>query len=537
MSEVRFADVIIIGAGVGGLAAAKTYLEQDPTADVLLLEQRNTLGGVWSKENCHDNLRTNNLKGTLEFSAFPLGDEYGVEDGTHIPGVVLHKYFSDFAAHFDLVRRIHLNTKVLSVLKSESGWEISSIVSDSAGVLEVKYHSNKLIVCTGLFSTANPVSIPGIDVFGKPVLNQGQMSVEGYAVAGDATVERVTVVSSSKAGYDAVELMASHGKSVDWVILKFDSVANMRFFAWFSPCVWGHFDGFQWIRNFLHRTLLGYWLVYGLWEALRCLFWSARVGILNYPGNFHDYVTSGQVRIVRKDISHLSEGGQVHLSDGVVLKSDALIASTGWNLAQSIRYYPAGLEASLGVPTADLTAEEESFWNYLDQEADDQILSRFPMLRKGPRRPIPYTQKVSAFRLYRGIAPPGLTARGDRSIAFVDMIHSTGTTIIAETQSLWAYAYLNNKLDIDEKKVYWQTALMSRYGKHRYPCGFSVWFPEFVFDTVPYADMLMGDLGLRKWRKKTWLQEIFGRYSSRDYKDVNQEWKQKQSTKGGFAKY
>ncbi|RMZ79122.1 hypothetical protein DV738_g3544, partial [Chaetothyriales sp. CBS 135597] len=542
-SQSRSADVIIIGAGPGGLGVAKTYLELEPTADILLLEQRATLGGVWAAENCYDSLKTNNLKGTYEYS-----DEYGVEENTHVPGAVLHQYLSDFAAHFDLVRRIHFSTKVISVAKSESGWKINSVAVDSAGEVldKAEYQCKKLVVCTGLFSTPNPVTLRGKDDFGKPVLNQGQMNVEAHAVAKDPNVKRVTVISACKAGYDAVHLMASHGKKVDWVIresgggavwmsepkiylgpwtIDFETVANMRFFSWFSPCVWGDIDGFGPIRKFLHSTPIGRWLV---------LFWSTRVGILNYPGNFHDYITSGQVRVIKKDISHLSAGGKVHLADGSVLQSDALFAITGWNLAQSIRYHPAGLEASLGVPTANLTAEETAFWNDLDHKADEEMRSRFPSLRHGPAKPIPYKQAVSPFRLYHGIAPPGLTARGDRSIVFVDMIHSIGTMIIIETQALWAYAYLNNKLDLDKKKeedIYWQTALMSRYGKVRYPCGFGAWFFEFAFDTLPYADMLLEDLGLKKRRKGSWLKEVFEGHTTRDYKGINQEWMQKQLAK------
>ncbi|RMZ89968.1 hypothetical protein DV736_g2801, partial [Chaetothyriales sp. CBS 134916] len=486
-----------------------------------------------------------------------MGDEYGVKDGSHIPGFVLHKYLNDFATHFDIFRRIHFRTEVVSVAKSESGWEIPTVVSDSAGALEeVTYHCKKLIICSGLASNPNP------------------LKVEANAIADDPNVERVIIVGASKTGYDAVQLMASRGKKVDWIIresgggavwmsapwipmgpwkVMLEHIATMRFFTWFSPCVWGDFDGFRRIRKFLHGTSFGRWLAHGLWEKFRwdtvrangyraqkplehlepdeSLFWSARVGILNYPGNIHDFLTSGQVKTIKKDISHLSEGGKVHLADGIVLESDALIAITGWKLAPAIQYQPAGLEASLGVPTSDLTAEEEAFWDYLDQKADDEILSRFPYLKHGPRKPIPYKQNVSPFRLYRGIAPPGLSARGDRSIAFMKMVHSTSNIIIAETQALWVYAYLNNKLAIDKKDVYWQTALTSRYGKLRYPCGFSSWYPEFVYDAIPYADMLLSDLGVKHLRKKTWAKEVFEGYTIHDYKGINQEWKKKQLAK------
>ena len=104
------------------------------------------------------------------------------------------------------------------------------------------------------------------------------------------------------------------------------------------------------------------------------------------------------------------------------------------------------------------------------------------------------------------------------------MVHCTANLILAETQALWVFAYLNKKLKIDQSDVYWSTALTSRFGKHRYPWGFSAWWPEFVYDAVPYADMLLADLGLRKWRKPTWKRELFEGYTIHDYKGINDEW-------------
>lgn len=37
--EHRAAEVIVIGAGIGGLAAAKTYLELSPLTNLILLEK------------------------------------------------------------------------------------------------------------------------------------------------------------------------------------------------------------------------------------------------------------------------------------------------------------------------------------------------------------------------------------------------------------------------------------------------------------------------------------------------------------------
>jgi hypothetical protein len=254
------------------------------------------------------------------------------------------------------------------------------------------------------------------------------------------------------------------------------------------------------------------------------LFWTARVGVLNYPGNIHDFVTSGQVKIIKKDISHLSENGTVNLADRTSYQTDALIAITGWKLTPNVEYKPDGIDASLGIPSEKLSGEEKAFWDHLDQEADEKILKKFPYLTRPPKQVLPYKQNVSPYRLYRGMAPPGLTSRSDNSLVFIKMVHSTSNIIIAETQALWAYAYLNDMISIDKSQVYRQTALSSRYGKLRYPCGFSSWYPEFVYDAIPYADMLLKDVGVCSQRKQTRTKEIFSGYTIQDYKGINREW-------------
>ncbi|KIW49935.1 hypothetical protein PV05_11566 [Exophiala xenobiotica] len=575
-------DVVIVGSGIGGLAAAKTYLEPSPNTNLILLEARETLGGVWAKENCYDGLKTNNIIGTYEFSDFPMDAKYGIKDGRHIPGFAMHQYLTDFARHYDIFRRIRFNVRVNEVHKSDNGgWDLMTVSTPGHETEEtIIYHTEKLIMCTGLASRANPVNIKGVEDFGKPVLNHSQMTVEADLLARDTDAEVITVVGASKTGYDAVHLFASQGKGVDWIVREsggggvwmslrwvlmgpwrvlLEPTATMRFMSWFSPCIWGDFDGYGLLRRLLHGTWLGRLLVHKLWEKIRwdtvavnryrmdpclahlepreCLFWSARVGILNYPTDIHDYVRSGQVKIYRKDISHLGSG-TVNFVDGSRLRSDGLIAITGWRLVPGIKYTPEGIDASLGIPSAKYNPVESEYWRHLDRSADREITQRFPYLRNPPKAKLPFKQSVTPFRLYRGIAPPGLTVNQDQSLAFIKMVHSTSNFIIAEAQALWIYAYLNNKLPIERSQVFWNTALTSRFRKWRYPWGFSQWYPEFVYDAVPYADMLLSDLSLDRERKRrgktgSLLREWFEGYTVHDYKGLNLEWKAQQLASPG----
>ena len=68
----------------------------------------------------------------------------------------------------------------------------------------------------------------------------------------------------------------------------------------------------------------------------------------------------------------------------------------------------------------------------------------------------------------------------------------------------------------------WETALHSQFGVHRYRGGFGKRNPDFVFDAVPYVDLLLRDLGLDYTRKGglKWLEP----YGVEDYRGLVEEW-------------
>lgn len=205
-------------------------------------------------------------------------------------------------------------------------------------------------------------------------------------------------------------------------------------------------------------------------------------------------------------------------------------------------FAPASLHSDLGVPTTSLGEKQQARWAGLDREADAIIGARFPQLLAGPSPPphashlsprerganaeIPYTP----WRLYRAIAPPGLTAQGDRSLVFIGMFINVANTIRLEIQCLWALAYMMGKLDVPENpdEVFESTALLQRYTEHRSPHGHGKSVPDLVMDQLPYWDVLLNDLGLET-RRKGGLRELFEPYTKEDYKGLVDEWLRKNS--------
>ena len=250
-------------------------------------------------------------------------------------------------------------------------------------------------------------------------------------------------------------------------------------------------------------------------------FWyGTHSGVYNFSPDLFDFIRTGHVRIHRQDIKQLSSH-TIHLGNNTLLRADALITATGFTVKPDHSFTPSTLHSDLGIPTTQLTQAQRDFWSHLNHKAELTIVSKYPRLLLGPfRSPSsnvvqPFNPGIdpelqhTPFRLYRAIAPPGLTVQGDRSLVFIGMFSNISNFIRLELQCLWAYAYLNNHLAIDTSTVFDETALFARYTRYRSPYGHGRFFPDLVFDQVPYFDVLMQDLGFAVLEEEELVQGAF----------------------------
>ncbi|KAK7531682.1 uncharacterized protein J3D65DRAFT_122192 [Phyllosticta citribraziliensis] len=559
-------DLIVIGAGWNGLAAAKTYIELHPTENVLVIDSAESIGGVWSQERLYPGLKSNNMLGTYEFSDFPMNEEtYGVKEGQHIPGAVLHRYLTDYAGQF-IGERIRLGTKVDTAKQDESGaWCLSTTHDDETGKLRTK----RLIVATGVTSEPAVPQFKGQDSFAAPIFHAKDFRQRDDTLT---TCRSVTVVGGAKSAWDASYAYAQAGIYVELIIREsgrgpvwmappyvtplkkwLESLLTTRLLTWFSPCIWGDEDGYGLIRRFLHGTWLGRKIVDGFWHILaedvkslngydkhpetkklkpwNSAFWIASsLSILNYPTDFFEHVRRKRIRVHIASVDHLSER-TVHLSDGRTLPTDALLCATGWKASPPINFLPPGSTASLGLPHTTKVADA------LVEKANATILSRFPRLQQQPQLPHrpEFDNNSHPFRLYRLIAPPTHVC-SQRSLAFAGMTMTTSTALMAQTQALWISAYFDGTLaraPADTASASWSALLHSQFGRWRYPLGYGARVPDFVFDVMPYVDMLLRDLGLPTRRKGSWWQDVLSPHSVRDYRGLVEEWAEKQRRENG----
>jgi cation diffusion facilitator CzcD-associated flavoprotein CzcO len=198
---------------------AKTYLEVNPSANILILEAASSIGGVWAEDRLYPELKSNNLLGTYEFSDFPMDPEiFGVNPGEHIPAEVMHNYLTYYAERFDLISRIRFETKVNSAeYKGPGKWLIKvtrGFIDDNA--LESDEISTKrLVVATGLTSEPFLPTFTGGEVFGAPLFHSRDFLKYESTLE---TAKKVAVFGGSKSAWDAVYAYASKGVQVDWII-------------------------------------------------------------------------------------------------------------------------------------------------------------------------------------------------------------------------------------------------------------------------------------------------------------------------------
>ncbi|KAL2817891.1 hypothetical protein BDW59DRAFT_130126 [Aspergillus cavernicola] len=565
-------DLIIIGAGWNGLVTAKTALEFDPSLTLLILESSSSVGGVWSKDRLYKGLQTNNVLGSYEYSDFAMIDVIpSLQAGQHIPGEDVHTYLKAYTEHFDLANKIRLNYLVESVeYTPEKSWVVRGIdgSKDLSERPDYEILTPKLILATGLTSQGRIPAFEGQEFFEAPLFHVRDFALHQGSVTNQGTP--VTILGGGKSGWDAVYACASTGREVNWVIresghgpiwmmpklvtpfkLLLENLPATRVVSLFSPCVWTDpGDRFSFVRRFLHGTWLGRKLVGVFWglverelvqsnryeeheetQKLRPWigpFWvSTVIGVLNYPTDLFGLVRKGTLKIHIADITKLTPN-TVHLSNGNTVRSSALVLCTGWKATPNIRFSPEGIEERLGFPWATDPVDQD-----LVKLARKEIFDKFADLRNPPiqntqLKPLSTVRDsvtLHPFRLARFIAPVAMWE--DRSVTFSGNISTFHTPLVAEVQALWAAVYLYHGLARQEThaSILWDTVLHTEFCGLRSPAGYGGRNADFVFDVLPYLDILLRDLGLRPRRKGSLWGNLFHPHGGEDYRGLVGEWK------------
>ncbi|KAH6667952.1 hypothetical protein B0J14DRAFT_175203 [Halenospora varia] len=366
------------------------------------------------------------------------------------------------------------------------------------------------------------------------------------------------------------------GPSWVWRPLKFgsftksiSSLSLMRCLTWLDPNPFG--KTWQSIRKILHRTWLGRIICSFFWRRLdfyaakangyadsdqvgmlrpwTSTFWMGNsLSVHNYETEWFDLVKSGKIIVHHAQVSGLMED-EVHLSNGETLKADTLVCCTGWQSVPAIKFEPPDIARQIGLPPEKTKAKDlkdrrdgeevlqETYMLALSSQK--KIFENAPVLRKKPNRTGPMgvnnsqmelnivREKVemikSPYRLYKFMVPPTERFLEMRNLAFVGAHLSIHAIMLAQAQALWITAFFQHELlndSLDKACVMRETYYYTEFERIRRPPeagGSGGRFPDLVFDSLPYVDMLLEDVGVRTKRKDSWWRDIFHSYTLRDY--------------------
>lgn len=323
-------EVAVIGAGISGLAALKSFL--DKNLSVICLEKSDDIGGLWNfSENGYGVMRFTHInvsKQNFVFSDFPFPDE--VPDFPHHTHIM--KYIRDYAEHFNLLKHISFSSIVVSIRRlPDNQWKITfdkGKYETREGLQTVTVRN--VAIATGHHSNPYIPKIPGEESYMGTMYH----SVK-YKCAESSSIQqgkRVLVVGMGNSAVDIADNMVTQGlcqvdisaRSPSWIVPPYllgypaDHFAIRALFSLLPLHIVDH------IIQTIVCVVSGLpkkWGVYPLTSILRSQ--------ITVSHTLYHLIQRGSV-LVRPDISNLGPGKKVTFSDGSLGWYDGIILATGY---------------------------------------------------------------------------------------------------------------------------------------------------------------------------------------------------------------
>jgi monooxygenase len=200
-------DVLIVGAGLSGIGAARYLQARCPQASFALFEARDAIGGTWDLFR-YPGVRSDSDMFTLGYAFRPWKGAQAIAGG----GAIL-EYIRDTAAETGIDARIRFNHRVVSASWStaEARWHITVRRTDTGEIAELTCWF--LFCCAGYYRYDHGYlpEFAGLDRFGGTVVHP-QAWPEDLSYAG----RRVVVIGS---GATAVTLVPALAKTAAHVTM------------------------------------------------------------------------------------------------------------------------------------------------------------------------------------------------------------------------------------------------------------------------------------------------------------------------------
>ncbi|XP_002715274.1 flavin-containing monooxygenase 5-like [Oryctolagus cuniculus] len=334
---MKVKKIAVIGAGVSGLGAIKSCLEEG--LEPVCFEKTNDIGGLWRYKHITENgnpgiyksLTCNTSKEMTAFSDYPFPDHYP----NYLHNSKLMEYLRMYASHFHLMEHIQFLSKVCSVKRhpdfSSSGkWDV---VVETNGEQKT-YAFDGIMICSGHYTEQYlPLSdFPGIKNFRGDYLHTW-----AYKNPDSFSGKRVVVVGIGNSGADVAGEISNVAEQV---------FLSTRRGAWIWNRVWDNGNPMdtilftrynRLIEKFLPTFMINKWAE----DKLNARFNHANYGLqpkhrfLSHQSTLSDnlpnHIIAGRV-LVKPNVKEFTETSAI-FEDGTEEKVDVVIFATGYTFS------------------------------------------------------------------------------------------------------------------------------------------------------------------------------------------------------------
>ena len=196
-------DVVVIGAGISGIAAGYNLQKSCSNKSFVILEGRESLGGTWDLFK-YPGIRSDSDMHTLGFRFKPWIHKKSIADG---PSIL--EYLNETVDQYDLRKKILFNQKVISSnwVSKKSIWELT-VMNDGH---EESMTCNFLFLCGGYYSYDKPYmpAFPNQDQFQGSLIHP-----QFWDESIDYTNKKVIVIGSGATAVTLVPAIAEKAEHV-----------------------------------------------------------------------------------------------------------------------------------------------------------------------------------------------------------------------------------------------------------------------------------------------------------------------------------
>ncbi|KAF2965505.1 hypothetical protein GQX73_g8089 [Xylaria multiplex] len=204
--EAEILDVLVIGAGIGGINTAYRLQSQLPTATFAVLEGRGNIGGTW------DLFRYPGIRSDSDLFCFGFQWEPWPYETPIAKGPLIREYMQNCVAKYSLDRYIRFHHRVLSADWSRET-EQWTIKAEHDGQIK-EFKARWVVFGTGYYDYKNPLKtvIPGLETFKGKVIHP-QHWPEDY----DHSGKKIIVIGSGATAVTLVPALAETAEAVTMV--------------------------------------------------------------------------------------------------------------------------------------------------------------------------------------------------------------------------------------------------------------------------------------------------------------------------------